>query len=413
VPGRIKFPPTAPAPADTVVRRRRWFAVVARLGFPSIFLVFILQTVSGVALYRHGALAVVGYVGIAAFAAVYVATLNFLMLWQLNRFWTTYPVLVAICAVEVVIAHQYAFSMFVFLGVPLIALRGGRAMPAVAALVAIAFFLPPLVPSWHRGVDFEHGFSTALILLAMFAMFGVINTNRALLAARAEIGRLAAENERNRIARDLHDLLGHSLTAITVKAALARRLATTDPQRATIEIGEVEQLTRRALAEVRTAVAGYHDVTLTDELATGQEILRAAGIDADVPDTVTITTIDPSYAEVFGWVAREAITNVVRHSRATTCTVRVGPSWIEIRDDGHGSPDVPPTSGTGLRGLGERVHACGGRLTAGPSPRRGWTTRADMADTSRSTIDASNTTSTSIASTSTSTSTGDVEARTP
>ena len=91
------------------------------------------------------------------------------------------------------------------------------------------------------------------------------------------MARLAAENERSRIARDLHDLLGHSLTTITVKAGLANRLAGRDPDRAAKEIGEVEQLTRSALADVRAAVDGYRDVTLAGELASAQEVLRAAG----------------------------------------------------------------------------------------------------------------------------------------
>lgn len=399
--------------------------MLSRLGFPSIFLVFILQTASGVARYHHGLVATVGYIGIGAFAAVYIAVLNVLMLWQLTRFWALYPMLIVICVVEIVIAHQYAFSMFVFIGVPLIALRGGRAVPAVAVLTAIAFFLPPLIPSWHRGIDVEHGFSTALILLAMFAMFGVINANRALLAARAEIGRLATENERNRIARDLHDLLGHSLTAITVKATLARRLAATDPERAAIEIGEVEDLTRRALAEVRSAVAGYRDVTLAGELATADEILRAAGIEPDFP--ITLPPVDATHNEVFGWVAREAITNVVRHSRATTCTVRVDRTWIEIRDNGNSKPGTTTDVGSGLRGLRERVHALGGQLTSGPALPHGWTTRADIGDQPQpasstapnATNTSSQTTSThpststnqsTSTSTSTSTSAGDINA---
>ncbi len=95
------------------------------------------------------------------------------------------------------------------------------------------------------------------------------------------MARLAAEGERSRIARDLHDLLGHSLTTITIKAGLARRLSATDPERAAAEIGEVEDIARRSLADVRAAVAGYREVSLAGELATGRELLRAAGIEAD------------------------------------------------------------------------------------------------------------------------------------
>ena len=158
----------------------------------------------------------------------------------------------------------------------------------------------------------------------MFGFFGVIRGNRALSQARSEVARLAAENERNRIARDLHDLLGHSLTTITVKAGLARRLSRSDPERAAIEIAEVEVLSRQALADVRAAVTSYREVTLAGELATGRELLRAAGIEADLPRRRP-TSSPPPYQELFGWVVREGLTNVVRHARATACTVALGP----------------------------------------------------------------------------------------
>ncbi len=189
-------------------------------------------------------------------------------------------------------------------------------------------------------------------------------------AARSEVARLAAENERTRIARDLHDLLGHSLTTITVKAALARRLAERDPRRAAIEIGEVEQLSRRALAEVRSAVSGYRDVRLANELASAHEILRAAGIAADLPGAVDI--VDERLLELFGWVVREGVTNVVRHSRAHRCTITLGPTWVEIVDDGRGgSPDA---GAGGLTGLRERVAAQQGTVEAGGCPS-GWRLR--------------------------------------
>jgi hypothetical protein len=137
---------------------------------------------------------------------------------------------------------------------------------------------------------------------------------------------LAAENERTRIARDLHDLLGHSLTTITVKAGLARRLSERgESVRAAAKIGEVERLSRRTLADVRAAAAGHRDITLAGELATAREVLRAAGILAELPGSVDI--VDASLSELFGWVVREGVTNVVRHSRATHCTISFGPDW--------------------------------------------------------------------------------------
>ncbi|MBE7189254.1 MAG: sensor histidine kinase, partial [Jatrophihabitans endophyticus] len=121
----------------------------------------------------------------------------------------------------------------------------------------------------------------------MFGFFHIILSNRALSQARAEVARLAAENERSRIARDLHDLLGHSLTTITVKAGLARRLGEHgDTERALAEITEVEQLSRRTLGDVRAAVSAQREVNLAGELATAREVLRAAAINAELPPTV-------------------------------------------------------------------------------------------------------------------------------
>jgi two-component system sensor histidine kinase DesK len=197
--------------------------------------------------------------------------------------------------------------------------------------------------------------------------------NRALSEARSELARLAAENERSRIARDLHDLLGHSLTTITVKAGLARRLGETDPARALQEIAEVESLARRSLADVRAAVANYREVTLAGELATGRELLRAAGIVADLPGAVEV--VDPAYQELFGWVLREGLTNVVRHAHASVCVVRISRSSVEILDDGVGSTAC---SGSGLAGLQERVGAAGGVVEAGPNLPRGWRLRVEL-----------------------------------
>ena len=114
------------------------------------------------------------------------------------------------------------------------------------------------MPSWHATAQYGNGLAVILVGLAMFGFFSIIRSNAELAAARSEVARLAAENERSRIARDLHDLLGHSLTTITVKAGLARRLAERgDNERAAAEIAGVEELTRRSLADVRAAVSGY------------------------------------------------------------------------------------------------------------------------------------------------------------
>ena len=137
----------------------------------------------------------------------------------------------------------------------------------------------------------------------------------------------------------------------------------------------MEELARKSLTDVRAAVGGYRDVTLAGELATGREVLRAAGIAAELPPATD--AVRPENQELFGWVVREGLTNTVRHSRASRCTITVGPDWIEIADDGRGGP---APAGNGLSGLRERVEAAGGtvRVEAGPAAGGGWRLRVDV-----------------------------------
>jgi two-component system sensor histidine kinase DesK len=345
--------------------------------FPGVFLVYLVQVVGATAHDSRGVAAVAGYAIVAGFAACYLIAIR--ALWQADalRFWALYAVLVALWVAELPFAHADASVMCVFIAVVTVARLGTRSLAPVVALTLLAVFLPSAVPSWHDslGTSVDNGTLIAIPLtsLAMFGFFHVMRGNRALVDARSELARLAAENERSRIARDLHDLLGHSLTTITVKAGLARRIAATDPARALVEIGEVEGLARSALADVRAAVANYREVTLAGELATGKELLRAAGVTADLPSAVDI--VDVRHQELFGWVLREGLTNVVRHAHATSCAVLLSTSSVEIIDDGVGGV---PLVGGGLAGLRQRVTAAGGRVDAGPREPNGWQLRVSL-----------------------------------
>ena len=283
--------------------------------------------------------------------------------------------MLAFFAVEPVFAHERALVMLIYVAVLTTVLMRWFTIPVIAALALVAAFVPALVPAWHAGVQVDWLITIPLVAMAMWGFFGLIRSNNELAAARAEVARLAAENERTRIARDLHDLLGHSLSTITVKAGPARRLAERgEPERAAAEIAAVERLSRATLAGILAELPGQREITLAGELATAREVLRAAGILAELPGSVDI--VDPALSELFGWALREGITSVVRHSRATHCAVTFGPEWIEIVDDGRGGLTAPQ-SGTGLVGLRERAAAAGGTVDARPLAP-GWRLRVQV-----------------------------------
>jgi two-component system sensor histidine kinase DesK len=200
-----------------------------------------------------------------------------------------------------------------------------------------------------------------------------------LALARDEIRTLAVAEERTRVARDLHDVLGHSLTTITVKAGLARRIleSSGDVQRALAEVHDVERLTRLALTEIRATVSGYRQVSLPAEIAGARAALVAAGIDADLPQAVD--DVPGELQEPFGYVLREGVTNVIRHSGASRVEIRLGQSWIEVADNGTGSSIPDSHDGNGLRGLRERLARVDGRLTTRPGGAGGFVLRADVA----------------------------------
>ena len=369
-------PKTAPqAEAEWVATQRKWIWGWRRLVLLALPLVYLIYVVGSVRQNSHGAAAVAGYAVLAAFAACWLAVpLVSTTQARARRFWIWYAVLVALTVAELPFAHAAGFVLCVFITIATVIRLGARSAPIVAVLALAALLVPVAIGSWHDNLaaafDTVNPVAIPVVALTMFAVMQVVRGNQALAEARAELGRLAAENERIRIARDLHDLLGHSLTTITVKAGLARRLGSADPARAVDQIAEVEELSRRALADVRAAVSGYRDVTLVSELARGRELLRAAGIAADLPTAADV--VDPTNQELFGWAVREGLTNVIRHSRASACAVRLSPSSLEITDDGIGAA---APAGNGLRGLRERVAAAGGTLDAGPLQPRGWQLR--------------------------------------
>jgi two-component system sensor histidine kinase DesK len=233
--------------------------------------------------------------------------------------------------------------------------RWAWGMTALVAATTYAATL--LVHGWHQ--DLGIVFAILVAALAIWGIAQAIGRNIEVLAVREENARLALDDQRNRFARDLHDILGHSLTVITVKAELAQKLIGVDPERAKAEVADLERLSRDALADVRRAVEGYRELTLPGELARARMALEAAEIEADLPNSTD--EIPTALRELFAWTIREGVTNVIRHSGADRCIVRLTATSVEVTDDGRGPVNSVP--GNGLVGLRERAAAVDANVT--------------------------------------------------
>jgi two-component system, NarL family, sensor histidine kinase DesK len=234
------------------------------------------------------------------------------------------------------------------------------------------------------------GVSVTIIGVVIFSTAQVRRTNRQLVQARHELARLAVADERTRIARDLHDTLGQTLSVITLKSELAGRLLPDQPERARSEIRDIERVAREAMASVRATVGGYRRPTLEAELAAARETLTAADIAPSIESVHE--SLPPVVDAVLAWTVREGVTNIVRHSNALHVRIRIDrqADWAEatITDDGSGTghrhdagigdgDEGAAAAGSGLIGLSERVTALGGRFEAGPVPGGGF--RLDVA----------------------------------
>jgi two-component system sensor histidine kinase DesK len=226
-------------------------------------------------------------------------------------------------------------------------------------------------------------YGTFLSTLVTAAILSLTEAVRQLRDAREELARRAVEKERLRFSRDLHDLLGHTLSVIVVKSEAARRLAHRDLEAALVQVGDIESVGRQALTEIREAVTGYREGSLTTELDRARSALSAASIDPVVRQSGPPLT--PQTEALLGWVVREAVTNAVRHSGATRCEITVDGTAERVRltvtDNGTGTSVTGPAEGiggTGLKGLTERLAAAGGSLRAGPSPRGGYSVTAEL-----------------------------------
>jgi len=229
-----------------------------------------------------------------------------------------------------------------------------------------------VVGGGSAGEGFGYGASTIGVGLLMVLLRDLRTRNDELNEARAELADVAVAQERERFARDLHDLLGHSLSVIALKAELAGKLMVERPGDAAVEVREVEVVARQALGEVRDAVSGYRSPTLEGELAGARVALTAAGIASDVQSP------GMPVEAVLAWAVREGATNVIRHSGARRCSVRVTAGLVdaavEVVDDGRGNGNGSDgghhggEGGNGLLGLAERAAGMSGSVESGTLP---------------------------------------------
>ena len=218
------------------------------------------------------------------------------------------------------------------------------------------------------GFDFSSHGGIALFIGA--PLLGLLGFSYLIeLGERADVARasLALSEEREEIARDVHDVLGHSLTVITLKAELAQRLLEIDPARAGAEMEAIAQLSRASLAEVRSTVTRLRVPDFSGEIEGAGRALQTAGIRAELPEAQSALAVAGVNAKLFSWVLREAVTNMVRHSGANAARVRLSATGLDILDNGVGVGDA---RGNGLTGIAQRVAASGGSVVIEAAPEQ-------------------------------------------
>lgn len=379
----------APPPAMTA-RTARW----SRWGwlFSVVWLIYLAYPIAAAARHpgvwgRAGALT-----GLVLFALAFVAAYR--RAWSDRFARGALPVREALAclaamalllaAVAPVVGEQVvgATTYIVVLAVMVLPSRWG--WPVALAVTAVVAVLTTTVPGWQ-----DQDPLIAQLLLAAVAGWGVgqlVTRNRELVAARETISELAVVAERERVSRDLHDILGHSLSVVAIKAELAGRLlgGAAGPEGAALdrvraEVDDIESLARQSLADVRRTVARMRSVTLEGELAAAASALTAAGIEADLP--ASAEAVPPGRRELFAWALREGVTNVVRHSGARRCAVTLRERAVIVDDDGHGpgpragerarAGGAGDGAGSGLGGLRARAAAAGAVLRLGRGPLGG------------------------------------------
>jgi two-component system, NarL family, sensor histidine kinase DesK len=268
-------------------------------------------------------------------------------------------------------AHDSFALLFIYAasaaGVRLPARASAVAVTAITAVAAATLALTDPASGVFWGITAAVAANGTLWLL----IAGLLRANAELGDARAELADMAVAEERLRFARDLHDLLGHDLSLIALKAELAGKLLPARAEEAASEVGDLKALARNALTQVRQAVDGYRRPTLPGELAGARVALEAAGIELTVDEHKGTVPLSSDEEAVLAFAVREGVTNVIRHSGAERATITVTRASVAIADDGPRAAD-PNGSGHGIAGLRERAEAVGGAVEAGADPDGGF-----------------------------------------
>jgi two-component system sensor histidine kinase DesK len=368
-----------------------------RYFFSGVWLAYLIQPVADLFHHHHGAAWIAGGIIITiAFCAIYLPVLFLcesrprLALYGLGA-------LVALASVACLVYGKNWTPLWIYVsaagGFVLTSEFGSRRASFGVFAITGCYLLFCWITHLDLGTTLAVLLPVLLIGLAMLGFRTQISLMHELDRARGTVAKLATNEERLRLARDMHDLTGQSLSMITLKSELAaKRLAklpsSAERDAVLTELGDIGRVSRQTLHDIREAVSGYRRPTLAIEVITARNALEAAGIalDDDAGLTLRSGTFDPEAEAVLAWCLREAVTNVIRHSRARHCrirlTERMGEVSLEVTDDGRGfsgqdpeNPEDPATPdgahGSGLRGVSERLSAIGGRLSLGPADTSG------------------------------------------
>jgi two-component system sensor histidine kinase DesK len=353
------------------ITSRRWYRAV----LPLMMVIYAGEVIPGSEDVRGGRFIVVVAV-LIVFCLLYLVAMFRVGGDRRSVMWTILGVMIACNVAELILVGGSAMIMWMLLVAPLIIRYKLRSAPVIVGVVVLSYVLPFLEPRWRMAGDLSIPAQILSVSLLVLLFVQLVCVIQALEQAQAALERMSRASERLQIARDLHDVLGHTLISIAIKAELAGKLIDRDSDRAQVEIGQVEALARQSLADVRATVAGYRARSLATELVAVSELLGSAGVQVVIEEVGEPAS--PGARELFAWVIRESVTNVVRHAKATTCKIVIEGSSVCVRDDGLG---VSTPYGDGLKGLQERVWRTGGSFEAGPIEPHGWQVKLTLAET--------------------------------